>query len=111
MLITFYYPLLLWSFVLLGSKVSAIELPHGPPSPKGQLRGEPASVNQPDDKGLASNLQKVVLKDQLGVTLELSKNYVFLGFEPGMLVENICNGGGQYVNNSIHTLNGLTQSF
>jgi hypothetical protein len=93
MFISFCNPRFLWLFVLLGTKVSA----KVPPSLKGQLQGELASVNQNSDKNLASNLLKSVLKDQLNIIPEVSKNYVFLGFEPGMLVENICNGGSQYV--------------
>lgn len=90
----YYKAIALCSLLLLNNPVSAVEtITDTPRTEKGQLQGAPAPIEQTTSKDFASNLLKSVLTDQLKVAPQSSKNYIFIGFAPGSLVENFCNGG------------------
>lgn len=93
-MIGFYKAIAMCSLVLLSNPVSAVDkITDTQRTEKGQLQGSPAPIEQTTSINFASNMLKSILTDQLQVTPESSKNYIFLGFAPGSLVENFCNGG------------------
>ena len=91
----------LWFFLCLSGNVLAVGSgQYAPiePAPNARqflLPGKPSSVHQVDNRNLSTNVFKTLLYDQMKIIPISRKDYVLVGFKPGSLIQNFCNGGSQ----------------
>ena len=95
--------IVIWSLFLLVNGAALVDTEHDSIYPRGgtqfSLPGNPAPISDPDSikEDFTKTVFEEILQDQLQVTPEPEKNYIFLVHVRGNAIQNVCNGGAQYV--------------